>query len=122
MLQQGESLPHFVVTTAAGGTFSYASIWQRQHLVLVALPGDAVPDGYVRALEDRRAEFESADAVCVITPDHVAGLEQGGAVVADRWGEIIHVADAVPLPDPADLVEWAGYVQRRCPECEGESR
>jgi hypothetical protein len=78
----------------------------------------------VRDLEGRREEFAAADAVCVITPDRVEGLEQGGVVIADRWGEIIHVMDGstAPLPAAADLLEWARYVQRRCPECEGEAK
>ena len=125
MFQDGDSLPHFTLTTLGGGTFSYASIWQRHHLVLVVLPGAAAPDAYVRDLEGRREEFAAADAVCAITADRVEGLEQGGVVIADRWGEIIHVVDGsttTPLPAAADLVEWARYVQRRCPECEGETK
>ena len=38
MLQRGDLLPHFTVTTLHGDEFSYATIWQRRNLVLVALP------------------------------------------------------------------------------------
>jgi hypothetical protein len=46
-------------------------------------------------------------------------------VVADRWGEIVHIAapsGIAGLPDPGELLEWLDYVEHRCPECEGETR
>jgi hypothetical protein len=45
--------------------------------------------------------------------------------VADRWGEIAYVAAAphvTELPTASELIEWLDYVERRCPECEGEAR
>ena len=38
MLQTGDLVPHFTVTTFSGGSFDYSDIWQRKNLVLVLLP------------------------------------------------------------------------------------
>jgi hypothetical protein len=43
-----------------------------------------------------------------------------GLVVADRWGEIVHVAREVPRV--ADVLDWLDHLEQRCPECEGEAR
>jgi hypothetical protein len=37
MLQRGDSVPHFEVKTVEGQRFSYSTIWQRRHLVLLAI-------------------------------------------------------------------------------------
>jgi hypothetical protein len=69
------------------------------------------------ALTERHTE-------CVITRDVVAGAPSPGIVVADRWGEIVHVArgsQGTPLPEPDELLEWIDYVQHQCPECQGEA-
>ena len=38
MLQRGDSVPVFEVTTVDGEPFSYSSIWQRKNLLLLTLP------------------------------------------------------------------------------------
>jgi hypothetical protein len=38
MLQTGDLIPHFTVTTFSGESFDYSDIWQRKNLVLVLLP------------------------------------------------------------------------------------
>jgi hypothetical protein len=35
---------------------------------------------------------------------------------------VVHVASGPDLPSVSDLIAWVEYVQRRCPECEGESK
>jgi hypothetical protein len=53
----------------------------------------------------------------------VPGVQAPGALIADRWGEIIHitaVAESAQSPAAEDLLGWLEYVQNRCPECEGE--
>jgi hypothetical protein len=126
MLRRGDQVPHFEVKTVGGELFRYASIWQHKSLVLIVLPADAPAGAY-----DPREQALPADAsqpresVCVVTRDAVAGLQAPAALVADRWGEIVHVTEASgvdELPPPADLLDWLDYVERRCPECEGESR
>jgi hypothetical protein len=50
----------------------------------------------------------------------VTGVPRPGALVADRWGEVVHVEDG--WPTVSSLLEWLDYVAHRCPECEGEAR
>lgn len=124
-LQRGDAVPHFEVRTLEGTVLGYSAVWQRQNLVLVALPAGGGDGDYLSALSARRAEFHDRASACVVTRDHVEGLPSPGVLVADRWGEIVfvatgsHVAD---LPPPAELLDWLEYVGHRCPECEGEAR
>lgn len=128
MLQPGDIVPHFQVTNLQGGAVSYSSIWQRRNLVLVTLPvvdADQGSSGYVTELLTQGPAATGDDTAWVITHDTVSGVPCPGAVVADRWGEIIRITAAShvgELPRAQDLVEWVTYVQHRCPECEGESR
>jgi hypothetical protein len=126
MLQQGDPVPHFEVTTLQGLVFDYSSIWQRRNLLLVMFPVTErdLPLSYVSQLRNRAAEFAAQDTECVMTRDRVAGISAPAVIVADRWGEIIHLAaasDVADLPTVEELSEWLTYVQNRCPECEGEA-
>ena len=123
-LQRGDQVPHFEVRTLSGDRFSYSSIWQQKNLVLVTL-ADQIESGYASELAARAPEFDSRETSCVITGDRITGLPAPGALVADRWGEIVHVAaspDAQGLPAASDLIDWIDYVRIRCAECEGEAR
>ena len=123
-LQRGDQVPRFEVRNLQGDPFSYSTIWQRENLVLVTLPED-VELGNASALASRTRDFAERETVLVITRDRIAGLPTPGAVVADRWGEIVHVAaapDVSALPAASELIEWIDYVRIRCPECEGEAR
>jgi hypothetical protein len=127
MLQRGDSVPHFEVKTIGGEPFSYSSIWQRRNLVLLAVPSaeSIAPGTYISDLVGRRTEFTAKDAECVVTADHVPGIQGPAVVVADRWGEIVHVAATSELDDltsPEELLDWVDYLGGRCPECEGEAR
>jgi peroxiredoxin len=127
MLQRGSSAPHFEVTTIQGEELSYSTIWQRRNLVLVALPASdpGLSEGYVSELMARAAEFRFANTACVLTRDRVPGMREGSVIVADNWGEIAYVASAShldELPSAEELLDWVDYLERRCPECEGESR
>ena len=123
-LQRGDQVPRFEVRNLQGDPFSYATIWQRENLVLVTLPEDVElsdPSGFASLTRD----FAERETVLVITRDRIAGLPTPGAVVADRWGEIVHVAaapDVNGLPAASELIEWIDYVRIRCPECEGEAK
>jgi hypothetical protein len=124
-LQCGDQVPHFTVRTVDGGEFRYSTIWQHANLVLVTLPESAGESRYACELSAREAEFRNLKSSCVITRDPVTGVPAPGALVADRWGEVVHVATAADesgLPTPSELLEWLDYVERRCPECEGEAR
>jgi hypothetical protein len=124
MPQSGETIPHFGVSTTAGTRFEYRTIWQRYHLVLVALPVSGFDD-YASEIERFTDRFRQADAVLVVTREPIQDLVAPMALVADRWGEIMYFATferGQARPTPAELLEWVEYVGRRCPECEGEYR
>ena len=127
MLQRGDSVPHFDVKTIGGELSSYSTIWQRRHLVLVAIPAteSEALGTYISELVARRSEFTAKDAECVVTADRVPGIQSPAVVIADRWGEIVHVATTSQVDDltsPEELLEWVDYLDRRCPECEGEAK
>ena len=125
MLGKGDEVPHVQVTTLDGGVFSYATIWQQKNLLLVTLGGAVADRSYVADLTGLRRALEERNTVVVITRDLVPGLPGTAVLVADKWGEVIHVAvgsDSAGLPKPDDLLDWVDYVENRCPECEGEAR
>lgn len=124
-LHRGDTVPHVEVETVTGEKFNYTTIWQRKPLVLVALGTSSADESYGSDLSARAAEFSGRDTECVITRDDVGGLRTPGVLIADRWGEVVHVAEAAScaqLPSCDELIEWIEYVRRRCPECEGEAR
>lgn len=122
MFQTGDLIPHFTVTTVEGKPFSYRTIWQQKNLVLLTLPaGDSLSSRqYESALNASLAEFSNRDTSWVVTREVVPGAPVPGVVIADQWGEIVHVADG--LPEAQGLLEWISYLQHRCPECEGEAK
>ena len=127
MLKTGDLLPHFNVTTRGGERFAYSDIWQRKNLLLVSLShADSAGNAeYVSQLASQMSALTGDDIVCVVTSDNIAGVPTPGVVVADRWGEIHHVAHAARIDDltsPAGLVEWSRFIQHQCPECEGEAK
>jgi hypothetical protein len=119
----GGALPFFEVTTVADERVRYADLWQRRNVALVCLPRHLTSEHaeYAKELARRSAEFDGYAAVCVVTRDAVAGLPQPSVVIADRWGEVQYLASS-DLPPVQDLLDTLDYVQRRCPECEGEWR
>jgi hypothetical protein len=48
---------------------------------------------FVDQLTAQMSELTGDDSACVITRDSVSGVPSPGVVVADRWGEIHHVAE-----------------------------
>jgi hypothetical protein len=126
MLQRGEQVPHFAVTTVDGRPVAYRDIWQRQNLLLVTAGADepAGPGTWVARLASQAPAVASHDAVLVITRDLIPGIALPAVVVADRWGEIQTVLPRRVSEGPAlgEILDWMSYVQSRCPECEGEAR
>ncbi|HEX2311892.1 MAG TPA: hypothetical protein VHH91_14365 [Vicinamibacterales bacterium] len=124
MLQPHDQVPHFVVTDVGGRTVTYAAIWQHAHLVLVSLGNAEAPDERLHLYVDKIRAWAADDLACVVTRDAVPGLPSPGAIVADRWGEIVHVTRVEPrsLPSAENLGEWVAYLRIQCPECEGEAR
>jgi hypothetical protein len=127
ILQRGELIPHFEVTTLGGERINYATLWQRRNLVLVTLPAADSDAGtkYLSELSDRIPQFRALNTDCVMTPEQVPGIPCPGALIADKWGEIIYVraaSEVADLPSAEDVLDWITYVETRCPECEGEAR
>jgi hypothetical protein len=126
MLQKGDWVPHFKVTTIDGASVAYAEICQLKNLVLVTLPrGNREAEIYASQLAAEAAELARLDARCVVTFEAVPRLDTPGALVADRWGEVISAWEPIEvaqLPSPRDLTDWLRFVQSQCPECEGEAR
>lgn len=126
MLQPQDQVPHFEVTDIRGERVEYSSIWQRKNLVLVTLPdSDSSSQGYADQLMARVPAPDQDDTAWILTRDGVPGLPHPSVVVADRWGEIVHVAHPSAVQDlPAldEIAEWVRYLQHRCPECEGEAK
>ncbi len=127
MSKAGERVPPFAIQTVDGRHVRYADIWQRHLLLLLSLPaaGDAAEEAYAEELRARSTELSTSDAEIVVTREPVEGIRPPAAVVADRWGEILMVAEErhlTDLPSPADLIEWLRYAEHQCPECEGEAR
>jgi hypothetical protein len=128
MLRPGDLIPHFDVTDLHRRAVAYSTIWQRKNLVLITLPtsdSDEAFRNYVSQVTAQGPALTGDDTEWVITQDTVAGIPSPAVVVADRWGEIVHVgtgAQASELPPADEIVEWVTYVQHRCPECEGEAQ
>jgi hypothetical protein len=125
-MERGDAVPHVTVTALDGRRISYASsVWQQKQLVLVALgERSAETDAYAARVSKALAD-STEDTAVILTHDAVPGLEPRGALVADRWGEIVDVKSAATigeLPEAEDLAAWIAHVRQRCPECEGETR
>jgi hypothetical protein len=127
MLQRGDSVPHLEVRTIGGELFDYSTIWQRHNLVLVAMPAaeSQTADNYISRLMALTPDCAAKGAECVITRDRMSAISSPGVVVADKWGEVVHVATASNVDDltaPEELLDWLDFVNARCPECEGEAK
>jgi hypothetical protein len=114
-------VPHFEVTTVDGHRVRYQELWQRRALVLVIVTASErnAAASYASQLGARRSEFEDAEATVVVTPDAVPGLSPRGVVIADRWGEILHIASPPPgeFPSVDELLSWVRFARIQCPEC-----
>lgn len=121
-------VPHFDVSDFDGEFVRYQDIWQRSNLLLVCLGGadTAASSRYRDALAGRNDDLTRHETRVVVTGDSIPGLPSPSVVIADRWGEVHHVATSdealAGLPPPDALIEWLRFVQIRCPECEGEWR
>ena len=125
-LERGAAVPPFHAATVDGRSVDYSTIWQRRNLVLVTLTADDASMGtYVSRLAEAMPAFRSHQAECIVTRESIPGVASPSVLIADRWGEIVHVArgstatDLLPVPE---ILEWLAYLQIRCPECEGEAK
>ena len=125
MLQPGDAIPHVTLRTRRGSVVSYCDLWQRRNLVLVLAPDNAAMEPALDAYVNSLKRTLPADTALVVSVDPVEGLPPLTLVIADRWGEIHHVATAPAiggLPGPDAVMEWLEFVRVQCPECQGETR
>ena len=125
-LRHGDAVPHFVLRGHDGTAVDYvATIWQRRSLVFVAVTSTHRHKPYVDELTRRTASFNEHESTVVITQDRIRGLPAPGLLIADRWGEIVHIVTPkvlTDLPCVSTLLQWVEAVEHRCPECEGEAK
>lgn len=119
-LAVGDQVPHFTIHTSDGRAVDYSTIWQSRNFLLVALPEAT----NAHAVADALRELDSGDTRCLVTQQPVPGLPAPGVLIADQWGEIVHIERAPTvqaLSDPQELAGWIEHLRQRCPECEGEA-
>lgn len=90
--------------------------------VVIVVPG---------ALEEAVRLHDASDGVFAVTADterrcaERCGIDGGGMVIADQWGEVFFVevggAGEHVLPAASEVVEWLRFVAIQCPECQGEA-
>lgn len=117
-------VPHFDVTTLEGRRVRYDEIWQRRNLVLVIISPQDREAGvrYAAQLRARRDAFDEGETTVVVTADAGPKLPARTVIVADRWGEILHLETAssgqsLQFPDVDELLSWVHFAQIQCPEC-----
>src|ERR671922_1572149 len=106
-------VPHFDVTTLDGQRVRYDEIWQRRNLVLLVVsPHEREAAArYASQIDGRRREFEDAETTIVMTTDAVPGFAPPRVVIADRWGEILHIGsspsgEVSQLPNVDEVLSW----------------
>jgi hypothetical protein len=124
----GSAVPHLTVVTADGRRVEDADIRQREQLLLVVLPHARTGPwaAFEEQLETARGQFQALETRLVLSCDRVGSVDGPLACVADRWGEVTHVAGLRPeggrvIPEVATLLQWVEATLHRCPECEGEA-
>ena len=117
-------VPQFDVTALDGRHVRYDEIWQHRNLILVVVTPQEreAATRYASQLEGRLNEIEHEDTTVVVTADAITGLSAPTALVADRWGEILHLESVSsgqdsPIPDIEELSSWVHFAEIQCPEC-----
>lgn len=98
--------------------------WDGRLVVVVAEEDE---ESVVRMLREEVADSPPSTVLADPSGDlrqHFGLATDGVALlIADRWGQIYHAAEASPggehgaLPGPDGVVEWLKYLATQCPEC-----
>ena len=125
MLNKGDHVPRFEITTIDDIRVNYADLWQKKNLALVCLSED---DSAGRAVL-HPAAARSAEGACGARRGgrrdddadrgHAAAwLRRGRSLGRDA---VDYVGDRVAdLPSAREIAAWLRFVEIQCPECEGE--
>jgi hypothetical protein len=120
-LRAGDFLPSFTSETLDGREVPDTQLWQRRNVVLLVAPQEAIAtqSSYMTLLERRISELRPSDTSLVISHQPIAGVSLHSIVIADRWGEIVHLAHlpSGTWPSIDDVVEWVEFIRAQCPEC-----
>jgi len=121
-LQVAQMLPDMEVRQRGGGPALPLRPARGETTILVWLhpPGCEECERYLEGLAGIREEFRIWEGRLLVISD----LEQitgkaAGVIVADRYGQVFHVATAGPahaLPSPRELTEWLKFLGTLCPE------
>jgi hypothetical protein len=128
VLERGDLIRHFKVTTVEGTSFDYRETWQRRNLLLVALPEMPLSDAatrYVMEITSHDDAFAAFETRRVVSTDPISDIEAPAVVIADRWGEVYlsaRGASVSDLPAADEILECLRYITHECPECQGEAR
>jgi hypothetical protein len=123
-LNERHQLPHFDVRELNGRRVRYDELWQCRNLVLVLIDSTRREEATRSAsvLSAHRDEFDDTEAAVVVTADSVQGLRAPCVVIADRWGEIMHIerpdpGNVWPFTNVDELLQWVRFARIQCPEC-----
>jgi hypothetical protein len=120
-LRAGDFLPSFTSETLDGREVPDTQLWQRRNVVLLVAPREAVAtqSSYMSSLDRRISELKPSDTSLVISHQPIVGVPRYTIVIADRWGEIVHLAHfpSATWPPIDDVVEWVEFIRAQCPEC-----
>jgi hypothetical protein len=120
-LRAGDFLPSFTSETLDGRQMPDTQLWQRRNVVLLVAPREAIAtqSSYMSSLDRRVSELKPSDTSLVISHQPIAGVAMPSIVIADRWGEIVHLAHfpSGSWPSIDDIVEWVEFIRAQCPEC-----
>jgi hypothetical protein len=128
VLERGDLIRHFKVTTVEGTSFDYRDTWQRRNLLLVSLPAIPLSEAgrrYVAEITSHNDAFAAFETRCIVSTDPISGIDAPAVVIADRWGEVYLAARGASVSDlPAadEILECLRYIAHECPECQGEAR
>lgn len=148
-------LPILSLPAAPGGATTSIRGRGRDEVVLVGIHSDACQPcrAYLRGLAESHDDITEWDGrVAVLLPGQLAeaeelrsdleipypvladadgeaaartGLQGGGMIIADQWGEIFldeaGGPDVHAFPSVDEVVEWLRYLAIQCPECQGEA-
>lgn len=122
-LRPGDLVSHFEGVTLEGRDVPHEELWQHRNVVLFVVPTElgTAASSYLTALEGRLSELKPSDTSLVLSRHAIDGVPMNTLVIADRWGEVVHLSqlgsDPTGWPSIDGVVEWVEFIRVKCPEC-----